>query len=252
LLRLVVGLGNPGAPYANTRHNLGYRVVDELARRAGAPFAAVRHRYAVAEVPADSATWILLKPLTFMNRSGRAVRAWGDRHACRVSGAPATAVAATPEAQTEPERERRESPLVRPIIVCDDLALPLGALRIRDRGSAGGHNGLASIIEAVGGDTFPRVRLGIRDATATTLPSDAWADYVLAPFPTDQGVAVAELVVYAAEALAALLTHGVAAAASRYNRRRPPDADGAGGSAPASPTNPPPPGGPPGDLPDGP
>jgi PTH1 family peptidyl-tRNA hydrolase len=224
---LVVGLGNPGEEYARTRHNVGFRVVDELARRAGTTFERRDRAYDVAEFGHGGATRILLRPRTYMNRSGDAVRAWARDAGRVVTGAPEDAGAGTPaEAVMDapddiaPAAAGERAPL-RPVVVCDDLALPLGALRIRGRGSDGGQKGLASIIAAIGGREFPRVRLGVGDP-AREIPPEDWADFVLANFAPDEEPLAAELVAHAADALAVLLDEGWELAASRFNRRQPP------------------------------
>ncbi len=209
-MRLVVGLGNPGDEYARTRHNLGWRVADEFARRHGAAFRAVSPRCAVAEGRLPAGRVVLLKPLTFMNRSGAALLEWAARAGVTLRG-------------------RAEAPGLAPIVVCDDIALPLGALRIRARGSAGGHRGLVSIIEALGGEEFARIRLGCAPA-ASAVPAAAWVDFVLSPLSDEESAAADELVAYAADALEALLQEGAAAAAGRFNRRPAPPAGSAAGA----------------------
>jgi PTH1 family peptidyl-tRNA hydrolase len=199
-LQLIVGLGNPGVEYESTRHNVGYRVLDELARRLGTRFRRETRQYAQAEVESDGEHLVLLKPLTYMNRSGQALRAWSARTGHRVTG-----------------QQAQEEGLV-PIVVCDDLALPLGSLRIRSRGSAGGQKGLASLIEVLGGQEFPRLRLGIAGGDGV-IPPEQWSDYVLEPFTSAEAEAVAELIVLATDALQLLLREGPAAAAARCNRR---------------------------------
>lgn len=204
-MQLVVGLGNPGAEYEATRHNVGYRVLDELARRRGLRFRRETGRYALAEDGTGEDRLVLLKPLTYMNRSGDALRAWAARNGRRVTG-------------------RREEEGLVPVVVCDDLALPLGSLRVRSRGSAGGQKGLASIIGAIGGGEFPRVRLGIAGGRGE-VPPEQWSDYVLDPFTAAEEEVVGELVLLAADALETLLAEGPVEAAGRHNRRRePPEA----------------------------
>jgi len=199
-LQLIVGLGNPGAEYEATRHNVGYRVLDELARRVGARFRRDTRQYALAEAGSAGEHLILLKPTTYMNRSGQALRAWSARTGFRVTGRPA------------------EEEGLAPIVICDDLALPLGSLRIRSRGSAGGQKGLASIIEVLGGQEFPRLRLGIAGGEGA-IPPERWSDYVLEPFTGAEAEVAARLIVEAADALEVLISDGPAAAAARCNRR---------------------------------
>jgi PTH1 family peptidyl-tRNA hydrolase len=187
-LRLVVGLGNPGARYRTTRHNVGYLVVDELAARAGAGKGREEWDAWVAEAALGGAEVLLAKPLTFMNRSGVAV----ERLAARLDLGPADL-----------------------LVVLDDFALELGTLRIRERGSHGGHNGLRSLIEVLGSDDFPRVRVGIRKGE---LPDDM-AGYVLSDFPREDVLVVQESVGRAAEAVECLIREGAPAAMNRYNRK---------------------------------
>jgi len=188
-----MGLGNPGARYASTRHNIGFRVCEELAARLRAVFAPAWPEYRAAVV----GDLTLLEPLTYMNRSGDALAAWRDR-------------AGHPDAL--------------PVVVCDDLHLPLGSLRIRERGGAGGQNGLESVLAAVGHEDVARVRLGVGPRTGA-VPPEAWADYVLEPFAADEQDAVADLVGRAADAVLCLLESGVQAAASRHNWRFRPSPD---------------------------
>ncbi len=154
---------------------------------------------------------VLLRPLAFMNRSGPAVAAWARHSGWAVSGAP--------EPQ-EPEAEAPALPpagaLVRPLVICDDIALPLGTLRLRVRGGAGGHRGLESLIEALGGEEFPRLRLGVA-GQAGTPPPERWADFVLAPFAPDEGERVETVVARAAAAVLDALARGPAAAGARFN-----------------------------------
>lgn len=186
-MRLVVGLGNPGEHYRRTRHNAGFMVVDALAARAGAGKGRQEADAWVAEARLAGADALLVKPLTFMNRSGVAVSGLSARY----SAAPADLV-----------------------VVVDDLALELGSLRVRERGSHGGHNGLRSLIDVLGTEDFPRVRVGIRNNSP---PEDA-AGYVLSEFPAEDVLIVQELIGRAAEAVECLIREGAQAAMNRYNR----------------------------------
>lgn len=212
--RIVVGLGNPGAAYAAHRHNVGFGVLDELARRRDLVLATGGDG---AWAAATGGSLILIKPLTYMNRSGEALLAWSRAAGVRLDGR------LSPPAD-DPERETAaDEPGLRPLVVCDDLALPLGSLRLRSRGSSGGQNGLGSIIEAVGGEEFPRLRLGIAPAEGGIDPAD-WADFVLEPFVADEREAAAELVVLAADAVENWLVRGLEDTVSRFNRRVRPEA----------------------------
>lgn len=211
-MQLVIGLGNPGPRYASTRHNVGFLCVEELARRLGWRLrdAAPEYRLAVGEGPAGPLT--LLLPLTYMNRSGLALLAWS-----RDAGA---SVVATPPSPADQEPEH---PLV-PVVVCDDLHLPLGSVRIRPSGSDGGQNGLASILAVTGTSEVPRLRLGVGPLDTDLVPAD-WAAYVLASFSEAERPRVQEMIDRGADALADLLVSGPQAAASRHNRRIRSDTD---------------------------
>lgn len=186
---LVVGLGNPGAEYADTLHNVGFRVLDILAgrwnidrwRREGAALEAERAGAAVADA-------VLVKPTTFMNRTGRVLPGlfarYGDR--CRL------------------------------LVVSDDLALPVGRLRIREKGSAGGHNGLKSINSAYGSDEYVRVRVGIETDPSRDQGSGR-RDYVLSPVPRRDRETLGRAEQLAADAVEVILSEGVRAAMSRFN-----------------------------------
>jgi len=187
-LRLVVGLGNPGPEYANTRHNLGFRAVDALAQRCAAawsPLGDADCLVAVGHTPEVSL--VLAKPHTYMNRSGSAVRRL---------------------------LERLELGRDRCLIVYDDMDLPFGALRLRQRGSAGTHNGMRSVVGALGTEDVPRLRIGISQAAR---PGGA-IDHVLGEFAPDEQAQVDELVTRAAEAALAWASQGAEAAMNRYNR----------------------------------
>jgi len=185
-MHLVVGLGNPGDRYRGTRHNVGFEVIDVLGERAAAGRLRPDPDWWALEARVEGCPVVLLKPLTFMNRSGLAVR----------SAMEAWEVA--PEAV---------------VVVVDDVALPTGRLRVRSRGSHGGHNGLRSIEEALGTRDFPRVRIGVgSDPEGPDL-----ADYVLSPFSSRDILIVRRAVGRAAEAVVAVLREGVEAAMNRYN-----------------------------------
>lgn len=184
--RLIVGLGNPGREYSRSRHNVGFMVVDELARKWGLKYA---HRWSDAQVAVGRAGAhgvSLAKPQTYMNLSGDSVK--GLMHRFRL----------------EPDAL---------IVVYDDLDLPLGRIRLRERGSAGGHRGVQSIIDRLGSPDFARVRVGI----GRPEPKDA-ADYVLAPFDDAEREDLREALARAAEAVAVCLDEGVTVAMNRFNR----------------------------------
>jgi len=185
---LLFGLGNPGREYEATRHNIGFRLADALSRhcRIGLSESA---RVAVW----GQGTWrgqglVIVKPLTFMNRSGRAV---GEI------------------------LRRLAAPLETVLVACDDVNLPLGELRLRPRGSSGGHRGLQSIIDELGTDEFARLRLGVGGAPAE-MPLE---DYVLEAFAPEERERVEELVVRARDAVLCLFEESIEVAMSRFNRR---------------------------------
>ena len=185
-MRLVVGLGNPGDRYRRTRHNVGFMVADALAARAGVTRWAEEGDAWTAEARVGGETVLLVKPATFMNRSGVAV----ERLLAARGAGPAELVA-----------------------VVDDVALDLGMLRVRERGSHGGHNGLRSLIEVLGTDDFARVRVGIGKGEA----QDDLALYVLSEFPDDDVLVVQEMVGLAADAVECLLRHGAGETMNRFN-----------------------------------
>ena len=184
-MRLVLGLGNPGAEYRDTRHNVGFRVVEEVARRAGVRLRAGECNSLLAAVPGA----LLALPQTFMNRSGYAARCLLERHAL------------LPEAV---------------LVVLDEVALPLGKLRLRAAGSPGGHRGLESILESLQSDAVARLRLGVREEEAPVL-GERLADYVLEPFSPAAREPVAEMVTRGADAVEAWLRDGVERAMARFN-----------------------------------
>src|SRR5436853_1833399 len=148
--RLVVGIGNPGPEYAGTRHNVGFEVVDAVAARLSLPFREVADAGFVAEGVRGGVPFVLLKPLTFVNRTGVALRTLS-----RLMDCPASSI----------------------LVVLDDMALDVGRLRFRSAGSSGGHNGLQSVLDELGTEGVPRLRVGIGSA-----PSEAWREHVLSPF----------------------------------------------------------------------
>lgn len=184
-LKLVLGLGNPGAKYVATRHNVGFRVVDELARRRALRLEASACRALAAQAPG----LILAQPQTYMNRSGYAARCF---------------------------TEHRGVAAADMLIVYDDVYLPLGKLRLRRAGSPGGHRGMESVLENLCTSEVPRLRLGIA-APAGTVPAEELGDFVLEPFAADEQDAAQSMVVRAADAVDCWLVDGAAAAMNRFN-----------------------------------
>ena len=180
-LRLLVGLGNPGRDYRDTRHNVGFMLADRLAARERAPFHTEKSWQ--AEV-ARAGDLLLCKPLTYMNLSGQAVR---------------------------PLAQFYKIDAAQMLIVLDDMALPLGKLRLRPDGSAGGHNGLKSIIQHFGTQAVPRLRIGIGAA-----PGEA-TGHVLGRFTLEENAALAQSLDRAVEAVDCLSTRGLEAAMNAFN-----------------------------------
>jgi peptidyl-tRNA hydrolase, PTH1 family len=187
-MKLIVGLGNPGAEYRETRHNIGFRIVDELARRDGLSFS-----MAPGQVPETfvakrfgAVPLMIAKPLTFMNRSGGAVAALARYYDIASSDL---------------------------LIVVDEAALPFGKLRARARGSAGGHNGLKSVIERLGTMEFPRLRLGVGRGDGRR----DLADHVLAKFEAAERPALDEFISRAADAAAMFAVDGIDKVMNVYN-----------------------------------
>ena len=190
---LIVGLGNPGPIYSHNRHNVGYWCVNRLARLHGIPLKA-RRLAATGEGAVRGTPVILAKPRTFMNRSGQAVAALLRNFKIQRS---------------------------RLLVVCDDLDLPGGALRLRPGGGAGGQKGIASIIAATGGQDFLRLRIGIGRPVVNGEPtwdSDAVAVYVLSDPTPQESEALQAAVALAAEAVETLLSEGLEPAMNRFNR----------------------------------
>jgi peptidyl-tRNA hydrolase, PTH1 family len=187
-MRLIVGLGNPGIEYAWTPHNLGFLVVDALAQDAGIRVTRPEAKSLVGLGQIAGREVVLAKPQTAMNLSGLAVRELVGRAECEPSDV---------------------------IVVCDDVALPWGMLRVRERGTAGGHNGLKSVIGAIGTTEFVRVRLGVRpEAMRGDLK-----EYVLRQIRRDEEDLVAEEIEQGAEAVKVILAEGTQSAMNRFNRR---------------------------------
>ncbi len=185
---LIVGLGNPGKQYAKTRHNVGFMVVDALAENHRAAFRAGKGDYLISDTlrlePA-SEELVLVKPLTYMNNSGMAVRHVFDYYKLE---------------------------LEQLLVISDDFQLPFGKLRLRTKGSEGGHNGLRSIISHLGTQDFARLRLGIGETASANN-----ADYVLAPFSKTEQEPLAEMIQRASEAVLDFAEHDLQYVMNKYN-----------------------------------
>ena len=187
-MRLVVGLGNPGPAYEKTRHNVGFRTVHRLVRALDAWGPARLCDAEVYEAAEADLRWVLVRPLTYMNLSGQAV-------ACMVRR-----LRATPD---------------QLLVIYDDLALPVGQLRLRARGSSGGHRGMESVLEALGSLEVARLRIGIGQPP----PEQSWAEYVLKAPAADEAERIALAEALAAEAAQHWARHGIDSAMAHYNRR---------------------------------
>ena len=183
---VIVGLGNPGPEYAGTRHNAGFWCIDALAKKHGITLERRNRSAIVGEGEIEDHRVILVKPRTFVNRSGAAIKYLTARYA---------------------------APIEKVLIVCDDINLPPGKLRMRRKGSAGGHNGIKSVIEAAGSQGFPRLRIGVGRPPEGT----GQIEHVIGPMESRDREIVDEAVERAAEAIECLLTVGIDEAMSRFN-----------------------------------
>lgn len=184
---LIVGLGNIGEEYWGTRHNIGFRVVNELTDAAGAHFAEERYG-AVARLRVKNASLVVLKPNTFMNLSGHAVRYW---------------------------LQKESIPVSQLLVVVDDLSLPFGSLRLKCNGSHGGHNGLRNIEEILGTEVYTRLRFGI----GNNFSRGKQIDYVLSQFADEELEKMPECVKFAADAIRTFCLSGADVTMNRFNRR---------------------------------
>ena len=196
-MKLIVGLGNPGIEYQFTPHNMGFLAVDRIAEQCGVRVSNRQCRALTCKAVIADHEVLLAKPETYMNLSGMSVRELVSEY------------------EVDPARDL--------IVIYDELDLPLGAIRIRQRGRSAGHNGMESIIGALGSDEFVRVRLGI----GPDHPVKDGARYVLGQFKKSQYEAVNQELDTAAEAVQVILDEGLAKAMSLYNRRpEPPEEEG--------------------------
>ena len=188
---LLVCLGNPGEKYENTRHNVGYMVADEIGERCRAPIQKLRFKALTDLVTISGQKVLVMKPVTFMNLSGEAVRPAADFY---------------------------KIPPDHVLVISDDVDLPQGKIRIRKSGSAGGHNGLKSIIARLGGENFPRIRIGIG---AKPHPDYDLAAWVLSTFSASEEKALAVSLKNAADAALSVIDNGVPETANRFNGSHP-------------------------------
>lgn len=185
-MKLVVGLGNPGRRYVGTRHNIGFEVVAELARRFGNPRPKSRFEGETVDANIDGETVLLLCPQTYMNRSGSSV---------------------------QPARDFYKLENQQLLVICDDFNLPLAKLRFRAEGSSGGQKGLRDVINRLGTERFPRLRIGVGP------PKENWdvADFVLSKFEKQERAEVMSTVQRAADAVADWTRHGTEYCMNQYN-----------------------------------
>ena len=185
-MKLVIGLGNPGRKYEGTRHNIGFDVVSEVGSQAGAGVAKAKFQGQIAEVNIGGTKTVLLMPHTYMNRSGGSVRAAFDFYKLELENV---------------------------LVVCDDLSLPVGRIRFRAKGSAGGQKGLADILAKLGSPEVPRLRIGIGQTP------ENWdtADYVLGRFREDEKPVIREAIDRAAVGVVDWIRLGISDCMNRYN-----------------------------------
>lgn len=189
IMYIIVGLGNPGREYGNTRHNIGWDVIDVLADRAHMDVLEKKHKAIIGKGVIAGQKCILAKPQTYMNLSGESVRELVDYY------------------KIDEETEL--------IVISDDVSLEVGQIRIRKKGSAGGHNGLKSIIGHLGHDTFQRVKMGVGEKPK----GYDLADWVLGHFSKEERKLMDDAAKRAAEAIELMITEGADVAMNRYNRK---------------------------------
>jgi peptidyl-tRNA hydrolase, PTH1 family len=187
-LYLIIGLGNPGSKYENTRHNVGFDTIDYISGQFGIKVSKSKHKALIGDGNIHGEKVILVKPQTYMNLSGESVRELVEWY---------------------------KVPMNNIILIYDDIDLAMGSIRVRPKGSSGTHNGMKSVIYQVQSDDFPRVRIGIGR------PPEGWdlADYVLSKFNSEDRKIINESVKGAAEAVAAIIKTGVETAMNKYNKQ---------------------------------
>jgi len=185
---LISGLGNPGKEYENTRHNIGFKILDALAEASNIVFSDERHGW-VTEYKFKGRTFILLKPSTYMNLSGKAVNYWMQKEGITIENL---------------------------LVVVDDLALPLGTLRLRAKGSDAGHNGLKNITQVIGSQDYARLRFGIGD----NFRQGQQVDYVLGEWDKQEKLELPALIDTSIEIIKSFGTIGVAQTMTFFNKRK--------------------------------
>lgn len=182
---LLVGLGNPGLEYENTRHNIGFSVLDALAQKYESTFSLDRAAF-LTRVSFRGKTMVMIKPTTFMNLSGKAVNYW---------------------------LQKEQIPLERLLVITDDLALPFGTIRLKGSGSDGGHNGLKDIQETLQTTSYARLRFGI----GSGFPKGRQSDYVLGPWSLEEQQTLTERIAVAQETVLAFCAQGLQQAMNQWN-----------------------------------
>lgn len=188
-MKLIVGLGNPTKEYENTRHNIGFMAIDTIGSAYGISVNTAKHKALIGKGMVEGEKVILAKPLTYMNLSGEAVREISDYY---------------------------KIPAEDVIVIYDDTTLDVGFMRIRKKGSAGGHNGMKSIIAHLGTEDFPRVKIGIGEKR----PGQDLADYVLSRFPKEDKEALAKVLDDAKKAIALMVWDDIGEAMNLYNKKK--------------------------------
>ncbi len=187
-MHIIVGLGNPGRKYENTRHNLGFLTVDRLAEEHGISVTKSKHKALIGEGRISGQKVLLVKPQTFMNLSGEAVRAVMDYY---------------------------KEPVENLLVIYDDADIPAGAVRIRKKGGAGTHNGMKSVVSCLGDDGFARIRIGIGTQDDRDI-----VDHVLGGFTREEADVMREAVLTAVSAVECMLSEGIDIAMNEYNTRK--------------------------------
>ena len=184
---LIVGLGNIGSEYQNTRHNIGFRILDAFAEASNISFSTERYGD-VAHMRLKNKQLVLLKPSTYMNLSGNAVRYWKEKESIDINNI---------------------------LVLVDDIALPFGAIRIKQRGSDAGHNGLKNIAQMLGTDAYPRLRFGIGD----NYPRGCQIDYVLGQFTDEERAELPARIEVADDAIREFVLAGIQNAMCKFNNK---------------------------------
>ncbi|MCK5861769.1 MAG: aminoacyl-tRNA hydrolase [Candidatus Hydrogenedentes bacterium] len=187
-MKLIAGLGNPGAKYTHTRHNLGFMAVELLASKMDAPFTRIQNEAKFARGRYGGSTVILVKPQGYMNTSGRSIAAIARKNGCAIKDI---------------------------LVLVDDRHLPLGKIRLRAEGSAGGHNGLKSINACLGSDGYPRLRMGMGSELMAQM--NELSAYVLSRFRSEEMEQVAKMTEETAQAALYWIKNGVEQTMNRYN-----------------------------------